>query len=269
MRRYRARRYSGRRGYRSRNAYRGRGDYRSVLKKVARYTLRGAGAVLGGAMGAARGFRVGKYPGAAIGAYSGGRSGWNAGASASRALGLGDYAVGRSGMSAVKRNRLMGGGTALRVNASSSNFTGDIVLSHREFIGSVSAKGATSGASDFEIRQFALNPGLSSSFPWLSQIAQNFTMYQWQGLIFEYIPTSGDYGSSGSNALGKVVMATQYDPDAPPFSSSVEMQNYDYAISGKPSAILQHGVETKRIQMPTNMLYVRTGPTTKSLPEMA
>lgn len=58
-------------------------------------------------------------------------------------------------------------------------------------------------------------------------------------------------------------MATQYDPDAALFASAVEMENYAYSETCKPSQHMVHGVETKRSQAATNMLYVRTGPTPK------
>jgi hypothetical protein len=106
---------------------------------------------------------------------------------------------------------------------------------------------------------------MEQTFPFLSQLAQNFTLYEFQGLLFEYVPTSGEYGASASNALGKVIMATQYDPDAPSFNSTIAMSNYDYAISVKPSECAVHGVENHPNQRPLGMQYVRSGTSTKDL----
>lgn len=58
-------------------------------------------------------------------------------------------------------------------------------------------------------------------------------------------------------------MATQYDPDASAFSNSTQMENYDYATACKPAEHMIHGVETKSRQRVTNMLYTRTGATSK------
>ena len=108
------------------------------------------------------------------------------------------------------------------------------------------------------IRKIITNrPGLLGSFPFLSQIAQNFTLYEFVGLVFEYRPLYGESGTS--NSLGKVIMATDYDPDAKVFGNSRAMENYDYAVSSKPSVGMLHGVETARRSTATNMLYVRTG----------
>lgn len=159
----------------------------------------------------------------------------------------------------------------LQVNPS-KDLSGDIYLSHREFVGNVQAQYTNPGAtltsattvqSGYAVSQYYINAALYDTFPWLSQVAQNFSMYEFIGLIFEYRPTSGEYGNTNSNALGKVVMATQYDPDAPAFGSTVQMENYDYATACKPSEHMLHGVETKSSQRFSNMLYTRNGASTK------
>jgi len=168
-------------------------------------------------------------------------------------------------------NQIMAGSgqRPLSVNASRGT-SGDVFLSHREFISNVFASTTatvTNGTalptatnlSTFTNITFPINTGLANTFPWLSQLAQNFTLYELQGLIFEYRPTSGEFGNLAGNSLGKVIMATDYDPDATPFTSSVQMENYDYATSCKPSQHMAHGVETKRTQTSVNMMYVRTG----------
>lgn len=154
---------------------------------------------------------------------------------------------------------------------SGNDLSGDIYLARREFLGNVyaqvtgtgNANATTPMQSQFNVNTYNINAGLPGSFPWLSQVAKNFTYYEFHGLVFEYKPTSGEFGNMSTNALGKVVMCTQYDPDAPNFQSSVQMENYDYATACKPSEHMLHGVETKHTQRPTNMLYVRTGATSK------
>lgn len=170
-----------------------------------------------------------------------------------RYRGYGDYAGDAGG------NQIMAGSTDVPVTVNASDdLSGDIYIAHREFLGNVEAPVPSSGLSAFHLQKYPINVGIPSSFPWLSQIAQNFTLYELQGLIYEYKPTSGELGST-SNQLGKVVMATQYDPDAPDFTSSTAMENYDYANACKPSMSMLHGVETDPKQRATQMLYIRPG----------
>lgn len=169
---------------------------------------------------------------------------------ASKWAGFGDYK-----QAAPVTNQIMGGhGGGVTVNAS-DDLTGDIYLSHKEYVGNVTATSAAAGASPFQQKIYELNPGLQETFPFLAQLATNFELYDFQGLLFEYRPTSGEMAST--NSLGKVIMATQYDNDAGPFLNSVQMQNYDYSTSCKPSVSQIHGVETANRQSPVNMMYVR------------
>lgn len=158
--------------------------------------------------------------------------------------------------------------------------TGDIYINQSEFIGNLTAEvtvpaGTDDGgggvipypagviSSPFALESYELNPGMSKLFPFLSQIAQNYDLYELEGLIISYHPNSGET-SVASNQLGKVIIATNYDPDAVDFINSIEMQNYDYANSGKPSVALVHGVETHPAQRGSGrMLYVRDSATTK------
>lgn len=202
---------------------------------------------------------LGEVGGSLFGHGSMGRS---LGARASRYLGFGDYAGDAGG------NQIMAGSAQAPITVnSSSDLTGDIYMSHREYVGNLTAtaniNASGNGYSTFTVNAFQLNAGLSASFPWLAQIAQNFTLYEFEGLIYEYKPTSGEFGTTGTNALGKVIMGTQYDPDAPDWISSVQMENYDYTTACKPSEHMVHGVETKETQRATNLLYVRTGESPK------
>jgi len=223
--------------------YYGPGDYRDTLRSwIPSGSFSSWGRSLGGMTG---------IPGMnAVGAYAGNKL--------SNYVGFGDYGGEAGG------NQIMSGSVdkPITVNAS-DDLTGDIFISHREFLGNVTATGGAGNISPFSIRGFALNAGLNDSFPWLAQIAQNFTLYEFEGLIYEFKPTSGELGATGTNSLGKVVFATQYDPDAPAFTSTVQMENYDFANACKPSEHMLHGVETAPGERATKMLYVRTGTSPK------
>lgn len=228
--------------------YKGRGDYRSILAAGSRGLGYGIGSYFGnGQVGADWGGRFSKW------------MGWGKYRRRKNYRGRGDYGGDAGG------NQIMAGSvdTPITVNAS-DDLSGDIYISHREFVQNITATGGSGNISPFKLESFSINAGLAQTFPWLAQIAQNFSLYEFLGLIYEFRPTSGELGATGTNALGKLVMATQYDPDAPSFTSTIEMENYDYANSCKPSEHMLHGVETDPKQRPTNLLYVRTGASTKS-----
>lgn len=228
-------------------AYYGKGDYRAGLRMASR----GIGALSGAALGSMSG---GGWGGIGAGA----QQGWDRGADFSKYMGWGDYGP-------ISRNQIIGESSQAPISVNSDSLSGDIYITRTEFLQNVTATSFAAGSSQFQLVAFPINPGMAQTFPFLSQIANNFTMYSFEGLMFQFKPTSGEYGSSSSNSLGKVIMATQYDPDAPPFASSTEMSNYDYAQSTKPSCGMHHGVETAMSQRQDIMNYVRSGSVNKPL----
>jgi hypothetical protein len=129
-----------------------------------------------------------------------------------------------------------------------------VVVRHREYIADVYSDSA------FDLRlTYALNPGLATSFPWLSTIAGQYQEYTWKGIIYEYISTSGDAVSSTNNALGSVIMATQYRSTAPAFFSKQQMLNNYFSCDAKPSESFCHPIECNPKENPYNVQYVRTG----------
>lgn len=241
------------RANRNKYKYRGAGDYRGWVPRVA-----------GAAIGGLRGFGQGGW----AGGITGGVQGWQQGADYSRMQGWGDYG-------AVSSNKIISGGSgAGTISVNDDSLTGDISFAHTEYIGNLAvttpSTGSVTGITQFNIQSFDLNPGVNQSFPFLSQIASNFELYQWEGLIFQYKPLSGEFGaSSTSNTLGKIVAATKYGVEQNnAFSSMIEMQNYDYANSTKPSCGLVHGVETAPRQGLTEMLLMRTGAPANDTPRV-
>lgn len=217
--------------------YYGPGDYRKYLKMVP------------GSAYSYAGHRLGQMTGIPGMGY--------AGAAAGKALHKFVSGYGTS------ENQIIGGSNKGQISVNEDNLTGDIYITQTEFVQNVSASNSVPGASPFQIVSFPINPGLNITFPFLSQIAQNYTLYEFDGLMFKFNPTSGENNAS-SNSLGKVILATNYDPEAADFVNSVQMENYDYANAAKPSQVIIHGVETKNSQQTLNMQYVRTGTSTKS-----
>lgn len=236
--------------------FKGRGDYASWKPWLQKWVPKGSLSAAGGYLGGMFGPTAGAF-GSAAGRLASSYLGWGR-YHRKNYRGRGDYGGDAGG------NQIMAGSTStpMTVNAT-DDLSGDVYISHREFVGNVQALGSgASSQSAFNVVQYPINAGLTQTFPWLSQLAENFTLYELVGCIFEYKPTSGEFGSS-ANQLGKVIMATNYDPDATAFSNSVTMENYDYSNACKPSEHMAHGIETDNRQKVTNMLYVRTGQSTR------
>ena len=200
--------------------------------------------------------------GRAIGNMFGmGNLGQDLGGHLSKFIGWGDYGP-TSTNQIIHDGAHDGSQQVISVNAG-DDLSGDITIRHTEFVQNITVQASGAGNTGFSLQSFAINPALSELFPFLSQLAQNFTLYEFQGLMVQYKPTSGEFGSAGSNSLGKVIFATNYDPDAATFTSSQQMENYDYANSTKPSCGMVHGIETKPSSRATLQMYTRTGTSTK------
>lgn len=175
----------------------------------------------------------------------------SAGADLGKALGYGlDYILGR-GDYTIRANSIMGGVYDPPELHNRSDKT--VCIRHREYITDIIA------SSGFNLQSYEINPGLSTTFPWLSQVAEAFEEYRFTGIVFEFKTLSADYTTASSAALGYVIMATQYNTLSPNFPDKITMENYEFANSGKPSVTFLHPVECKRALNPVSELFVRTG----------
>lgn len=163
--------------------------------------------------------------------------------------GRGDYIMGPR--APISQNVLMNG---REVPKFKSGYHGATVVTHREYIGDI-ISGTTAGS--FNVQSFLLNPGNSITFPWLSNLAAQYEEYSWHGMIFEFRTTSSDALNSTNTALGTVVMATEYNANRASFTSKVQMENYEFAQSAKPSLSQIHGVECDPREGVLSKLYVR------------
>jgi len=136
-----------------------------------------------------------------------------------------------------------------------------LVMTHREYLGDLlSGSGAPSA---FTSATYPLNPGLPATFPFLSQLAQNFVTYRFKSLVFEFRSTSGMVTSN--QALGTVCAAAQYNSLEPAFTSKYQLENYVGAASVVPSQNLLIGIECNRKDLPLSHLYVRTSTVTTDI----
>jgi len=127
-----------------------------------------------------------------------------------------------------------------------------IVVRHKEFIGEIT------GSQDFVVKHtLNINPGLTDCFPWLSTVADRFSEYKLKGMVFHYIPSSGNAVSSTNAALGTVMIQTSYRAGDDPPLSKQEMLNEYWSSEAKPSEAFCHPIECDPRENPYNLHYVR------------
>jgi len=114
-----------------------------------------------------------------------------------------------------------------------------IKYSNREYVRDIFAPATN---TVFELQSWELNPGLPTSFPWLSQLAINFEEYELVQLAYTFKSTISDFAAS-SGQVGQVLMCTQYNPDSGPFATKDEMMLYEGGMSCKTTESMIHGIE--------------------------
>lgn len=198
------------------------------------------------AIGSAVGGGLGGLSGSPIGAPLAGFLGGKIGHLIENITGFGEYKV--------QSNSILRGGMPVPRIVNSINSGGTIVR-HCEYIGDVLSTTA------FTATTYNINPGLSSTFPWLSQIASSYEQYRMRGCIFEFRSTSSNalLSSSTSTALGTIVMGTQYDVLDPTWTDKRTMLNHEYSNSVDPSKTGIHLVECKRSLNVLSNQYTRSG----------
>lgn len=101
---------------------------------------------------------------------------------------------------------------------------GDSVrICHEELVSSVTGTDAFTQSA-----VFALNPGLQSSFPWLSSQAQGWERYRFHRLRYVY------YTRCGSDIPGSVMIAPDYDAADPAPVSEQVMSSYRNVVEDAP-----------------------------------
>lgn len=217
-------------------AARGRGGYNL------RAAARGAGGAVAKRLGVSR--RVGRNIGGL--AYGLGKSYLGGGGYVP--VGRGEY----SGPDGGPSNSLVGGSDVTVPTMQGGDEIGSVTIQHREFLGNIT------GSIGFDVSAFHLNPGLVSSFPWLSQIAVNYEEYEFQQLMYTYTSLLSEATASGS--VGSVIMSTNYNAGQPEFSSSNDMMNNIGTVSARPTENrVIHGIECNPQKNVMGSYYVRVG----------
>lgn len=122
-----------------------------------------------------------------------------------------------------------------------------ITISHREFIGDVN------GSVAFAVNNFALNPGVSATFPWLSGIAPRYESYVFRKLRFEYQNTCSTLTG------GSVLLTADYDAkDAAP-ADKVTLMSYAGSTRNAPWQPGMHSSTSTNLTKFAKERYVRAG----------
>lgn len=204
--------------------------------------LGGALRVLGGLGGRALGTLVGFGD-------DGAKTGTSLGGALSRWLGAGDYTVRSNSLVSMAKS---GSIPSMHRNSQS------VVVRHKEFLGDVSA--GTGTPTSFNMSSaYPLNPGMSRTFPWLSQIAAQYQEYTFRGIVFHFVSTSGESVASTNTSLGTVMMTTNYKATDSAPQSKVELLNEFFSCDAKPSESFCHPIECDPKENPYKVQYVRTG----------
>lgn len=127
-------------------------------------------------------------------------------------------------------------------------------IKHRELLSSVI------GSANFTVaNSFSMNPGLASSFPWLSIMAQGWEEYRFKSLRYCYMTRTG------STTPGSVMMAPDYDAaDAPPATEQIA-SSYSQVVEDAPWKDICCVIKTANLQGTGKRHFVRSGPLADNL----
>jgi len=226
--------------YKGRGMYMGRGNYLSDLYN--KYAGR-AGAAAKAAL---------NYAG--YGQIAGGLTrAEQIGKAAMRAAGMGAYEVGGN----LKSNGIVNGGMG-DIVPSFTAFSDGVTVSHKEYISDIYGP---ENAGGFQNTVYPIQPGIVTTFPWLSQIAQNYEEYTLKQCIFTWKSTISDAQANTNGQVGSISIATQYNPSDTPFQTKQDVLEYFAVVSAKTSESILAGVECDPAKLSGSTgKFVRAGP---------
>lgn len=121
-------------------------------------------------------------------------------------------------------------------------------IRHREFISSIS------GSVNFVDTAFAVQPGLSSTFPWLASMAINWENYHMNAIQFRYV------SRSSTAFTGSVIMAPDYDSSDSQPTTYQEISTFQNSISDAPWKDIVCRLSPRSTMLVGQNRYIRSGP---------
>lgn len=126
-------------------------------------------------------------------------------------------------------------------------------IRHRELISLVV------GTDPYNVSTVPINPGLKSSFPWLSLMAQGWEEYAFNSLKFIYV------SRTNSVTVGSFMMAFDYDAaDAAPQTEEI-ITNYAGMVDNMPWVNFECHAQKNSLNGFVKRHYLRTGPVSPNL----
>jgi len=170
-------------------------------------------------------------------------NGSSLGRSISKWLGAGDYSVSSNNLTTNPKV----------LNMHTNRLTARIV--HKEYIGDITSSAT---ANTFKSQGYALNPGVSATFPWLSIVAQQYQEYEFKGLVFEFVSATSTAIASGTNTtIGTVMMGTNYRSTANIYTDKISLLASYFSNDTKTSEDFCHPIECDPKENPFAVQYVR------------
>lgn len=137
---------------------------------------------------------------------------------------------------------------------------GDIIVEKAEYIGDLVP--STTGA--FLSQVYNVNPGLTSVFPFLSGLAQQYEEYDpvYMQVILKTTSGYAMNNTTGNAALGTMGITSVYNTytNTATLNSKVICESYDGATSGPPSKSQVIRLQTKNSRNPLDTYFTRAGP---------
>lgn len=122
-------------------------------------------------------------------------------------------------------------------------------IRHKELVASVN------GTVSFDVPvSLSLNPGLATTFPWLSTQAQGWERYRFHRLVFRYLTRTA------TSSAGSVMLVPDYDPaDSEPTSEQIASA-YEDAVEDAPWKDMSCDLRASAMHPLGPSKFVRTGP---------
>lgn len=149
-----------------------------------------------------------------------------------------------------------GSGSGIPSFSPQTDTAGNVMISYREYVCDVYGPTESFGNNDFPI-----NPGIEGTFPYLSQLAQNYEEFTIHQLMFTFKSSIAPIGASGSGQVGEIIMGTNYNPSQQPWTDKQTMLQNALSMTGRASEDQIHGVECDPSKLSGSVgKYVRAGP---------
>lgn len=140
--------------------------------------------------------------------------------------------------------------TALAPASNSGKRIQDQIVASDEVIGILS------GNTSFESNVLQIQPGLTTIFPWLGQLALLYERYEFEELVFYYRPIVSGFASNGQK--GKVILSCDYDAAAGTLTAYRQAETMDPHADGMPYETIELHLDPRRLS--PGGKFIRRGP---------